>query len=323
MLDVCYVSVWLIYLPLRFVLGKPLAPMKERLRCSISVQGGYRFTIHPVWFHAVSVGEVRVVEPLIKRVRAHRPHQPGVVSTVTPTGYVLAKYLFRDPFIRIIYAPFDFTQVVKHFCDRIQPSVYIMAETEIWPNLICELSTRRVPVILINGRLSATSFRRYKRFRVIINKIIKKYDLLCVQNDKVKCRFLALGANKGTLSVVGNLKFEAAQIESRFTRTELGFTADDVIWIYGSIHAGEERPLLDIYAQAVKSRPQLGLMVAPRHVERAEAIVNVLKSYGLQAIRLSEMTTTNTGYPLNTKIPSQPSIVSSPLSRDLSLIQIF
>src|SRR6185295_6906839 len=157
-----------------------------------------------VWLHSVSVGEVNLLAPLLAELRIRHPEWEFVVSTSTMTGYALARTKY--PALTVFYCPLEFTWSVRAAMRRVRPNLLILAELELWPNLIAAARAAGARVAIVNGRLSDHSFRGYRRIRRWIVPVLAQIDLIAAQNTQVAERFLALGAASESVHVTGSLK---------------------------------------------------------------------------------------------------------------------
>jgi 3-deoxy-D-manno-octulosonic-acid transferase len=235
-----------------------------------------------LWVHAVSVGEVRSSAPLVDALVARYPEHRVVVTTMTPTGSQQVKELFGDR-VSHCYVPYDFPDAVHRFFDRVRPEVAVIAETEFWPNIFAECGRRRIPLLLVNGRVSQASLRGYLRVPRIARRMLANADLLCAQTKVDAQRLRNLGAPDHLVHVTGNLKFDVelpGQLleEARALRGQWG--RERPVWIAASTHAGEERKVLDAYAKLAPRFPRLLLVLVPRHPERFQAVARLCRQRG-------------------------------------------
>jgi 3-deoxy-D-manno-octulosonic-acid transferase len=235
-----------------------------------------------LWVHAVSVGEVRSAAPLVNALVARYPQHRVVVTTMTPTGSQQVKELF-DGRVSHCYVPYDFPDAVRRFFDRIRPEVAVIAETEFWPNIFAECGRRRIPLLLVNGRVSQASLRGYLRVPNIARGMLANADLLCAQTKVDAQRLRNLGAPENLVHITGNLKFdvelpEQLLEEARALRSQWG--GERPVWIAASTHAGEERKVLDAFAQLAPRFPRLLLVLVPRHPERFQAVARLCRQRG-------------------------------------------
>lgn len=247
-------------------------------------------TEKPIWIHAVSVGEVLAVKDFVTNLRAQFPKRKVVFSTTTRTGNEMAKKVLSADILKF-YFPLDFSFVVKRVLDIVRPSAFIMMETEIWPNLILELYKRKIPSVLINGRISERSFVGYRKIKFFFGSILKRITLFCMQTEDDAMRIKALGAPEENVKVTGNMKFDTENMkkgEEDLSKTDLGFDESCELFLAGSTHRGEEEIIFDTYAALRKEFTNLALLVAPRHIERAGYIKKLAGMKGLHAVLRSE-----------------------------------
>ncbi|MEX2112882.1 MAG: 3-deoxy-D-manno-octulosonic acid transferase [Pirellulales bacterium] len=232
-----------------------------------------------VWLHAVSLGEVSLIGPLVAEIRRRHPDWQIAVSTTTLTGYELARLRYADHLV--FYCPMDFSWAVRRAMARIRPTMLLLAELELWPNLIDAARTAGAKVAVINGRLSDRSFRGYGRFRPLVSRLLAKLDVIAAQNAQYADRFLALGARDAAVYVTGSLKFDGAATDRDNPRTTAlrmlaGLKSSEVVFLAGSTQEPEEKLALDAYRQLAVAHPELRLVIVPRHPERFEEVARLL-----------------------------------------------
>jgi 3-deoxy-D-manno-octulosonic-acid transferase len=245
--------------------------------------------LHPVWLHAVSVGEVGAASILANRWTTSHPKLSLVVSTVTGTGREVARRSLRQA-AGIVYFPLDLPMIVHRALAAFRPRLVLLTETEIWPNFLQACVLSKIPVAVINGRISGRSFRRYRLVRPFFRRVLQGIDLFCMQTGTDAERILALGANPERVHVVGNLKFDAApQIHvsslAKQWRHELNIEPSRPVVVAGSTHAGEEEVLVRAFVRLRQEFPRLLLILAPRHPDRLAAVEAVIAANGLSVIR--------------------------------------
>jgi 3-deoxy-D-manno-octulosonic-acid transferase len=245
-----------------------------------------------LWLHAVSVGEVSLIGTLIREIEAKQPEWECVVSTTTATGYALAKKKY--PQLTVFYSPLDFSWAVRRAMRRVRPTLLVLAELELWPNLIRAAKQQGANVAIINGRLSAKSFRGYRRVRWLAKRILRRVDLIAAQNDEYAERFRALGARPEAVHVTGSLKFDGAQTDrdneaTRRLRELAGSSHDDIVFLAGSTQAPEEEIVLRSFAALKADYPKLKLVLVPRHPHRFDEVAELLSRSGLPWRRRSEL----------------------------------
>ncbi len=241
-----------------------------------------------IWLHAVSVGEILAAENLIQKMSGALPGYHLVLTTVTNTGFDLARQRFVPMGIAVIYAPLDFRFVVKKYINAIGPKMYITAETEIWPNLFRALQKQQVPIVQVNGRISEAAFQKYQRVKFLFKNVLKAVSVFCMQSSFDADRIKTLGAVADKIRIVGNMKFDQLVPEKIVHRSDFGYSDQELIWVAGSTHPGEERIVLNIYRHLKSEFSNLRLILAPRHVERVDEISRLLSTFVLPNVRYSQ-----------------------------------
>jgi len=287
--DIFFIVFSIAYLPYLILKGKAHRRFKERF--GVLPEAFKRSDASkPIWIHAVSVGEVVAAKAILEEINSRLPAQSVVLSTTTTTGREIAEKNIDDKILKF-YFPVDLSLVVKRVIERINPKAVLIMETEIWPNLILALSKKKVPVAIINGRISDKSYRGYKKIRVLFKSILKKLDLFCMQTLQDAERIESLGAPKDKIKVTGNIKFDLRTTmktsKSGINRSSLGIKAPQILIIAGSTHPPEEEILIETYAHLRDTYPDVRLLIAPRHVERAENIGRLIERKGFKSIFVS------------------------------------
>jgi 3-deoxy-D-manno-octulosonic-acid transferase len=246
-----------------------------------------------IWIHAVSLGEVVAVTPLVNELHRRHPTYRLVVSTVTETGREAVEQRLAGV-AEHCYAPLDFPWVVSRFIERLQPCLYLFVETELWPNLLWYLRRHGVPTILVNGRLSTRSFARqqWAPVRSFYRTMLHTLSLCLMQSDRDVDRIVALGAEASRVRRTGNIKFDQpipVIAEGGVTRAHLGLQDTEQLFVSGSTHPGEEEILVECYRALVARCPSAVLLIAPRHIERAESVEAMIRTRGLAVQRRSTM----------------------------------
>ena len=237
-----------------------------------------------LWFHAASVGEVMASAALIEKIRLRWPDKSLIVSTFTATGNkAAAQRLGADA---VIFLPFDFSPIVKRLLLKIRPSALILMETELWPSLITEAASIGTAVIVVNGRISDSSFGRYKMLRPLIKGALARLSLVMTQSSIDSERLAALGVDPARIRETGNIKFDMS-IDDSETSFLKGW--GHPLFIAGSTRDGEEPYIIDAYIKLRQAHPDLKLLLAPRHIERAGEVAGVMDERGLDYIVRSKM----------------------------------
>jgi 3-deoxy-D-manno-octulosonic-acid transferase len=267
--------------------GKYRRGLAERLG-SVRAHAG---TESPLWLHAVSVGEVMAAAPLARELVVRRPDVPLLVSTVTDTGRRVAEQ--RLPAKQFLFFPLDFAWIVGRVLDRLHPRLVLLTETELWPNFLAACRARRVPVVLINGRISPRSFPRYRLVARWFSRVLQDIRLFCMQTAQDAERILALGAPPERVRVLGNLKFDLPTLgrdaDAGSARLTLGLPPDQRLVVAGSTHRGEEEVILEAFRDVAASRGDLRLLLAPRHPERLAEVEGLIRRAGFSCIRRSRL----------------------------------
>ncbi len=243
-----------------------------------------------VWFHAVSVGEVLLLKPLVAELGRRRAGWEIVISTTTTTGLAVARRTFPD--LVTFYAPLDFSWSTRRAVARVRPTLLALVELELWPNLIASAKRSGAGVAVINGRLSERSFRGYRKIRWTLTKTLKRIDSVSAQSEDYAGRFVALGVPRPHVRVTGSVKYDGLESDrgnpatSRLRR-ELGLSPSDLVFVAGSTMEGEEEAALDAYLRARADHPRLRLVVVPRHAERFDRVAASLESRGVVVQRRS------------------------------------
>ncbi len=266
--------------------GKYSRSFRERMgRLPASLTTGDRPSI---WIHAVSVGEVLAARTLVEPLKQRLPGHAVFVSTTTLTGQAVARQALRGV-DGLFFAPFDWPLPVRRALDRLRPSLLLLIETEIWPNLIHEARRRGTRVAVVNGRISPRSFARYRRIRAFLRPVLAEVDIFLMQEPSHVRRIVEMGAPAARVRALGNLKFDA--LEPARTPDDLGRLFADghagPTWVAGSTAPGEEELVLRALQQVREAVPHTRLVLAPRHPERFGAVPALVEAAGFRCARRS------------------------------------
>jgi len=280
-------SPWLVAAAIRK--GKYREGYAEKLLGRVPLRGGSQ---RCVWLHAVSVGEVNLLRPLIARLIERRPDVVCVVSTTTATGYALAKTRYPD--LTVFYCPLDFSWAVSQAMRRMRPDVLVLAELELWPNLIRAARRCGARVIVVNGRLGEKSFRGYRKIRPLMARLLPRIDCIAAQDSHIAARFAALGMPRANITVTGSLKYDGAETsrDNRATarlRSLAHFDPDDRILLAGSTQAPEESLALATFQAVRHDDPRLRLVLVPRHPDRFDEVARMLAEAHEPFVRRSQL----------------------------------
>lgn len=262
-----------------------------------------------VWLHAVSLGEVNLLKPILDQLQKSLPGWDFVISTTTKTGYDLACRRFAEHIV--FYCPFDFSWSVNRTLRRIRPTLLVLAELELWPNLITLARQNGARVAVLNGRLSDRSFRGYMRLRRLLRPVWRRLDLVLAQNHEYADRFAALGAPQ--VIVTGSIKFDGVQTDRGNSQTRqlanlAGIAPTDTVFLAGSTQHPEEQFALDTFRALSKKHPALRLILVPRHPERFDDVARLLDGSELPWQR---RTLLRAGAPMNDAAPARILLVDT------------
>lgn len=239
-----------------------------------------------IWVHAVSVGEVLAVSRLVKTLDAALPDYSIILSTTTRTGQVLARERFGPN--RVFYCPLDLPWAVRAYLNALQPRLFVLAETEFWPNLLSGCFRRKIPVAVVNARISDRSWPRYQMLRRLWKPILGRLSCVLAQSETDAERLKAIGCAPERVSVAGNLKFDVRAAEEAEAARTLKAIAPGIRFVVaGSTLEGEETALLAAWPRLLEADPQLVLVLAPRHPERFAAVTALLERSAITWVRRS------------------------------------
>lgn len=248
-------------------------------------------TENPIWIHAVSVGEVNLLGPLLGEILARRPNQAIYITTTTRTGLELAQAKF--PQHTVSYAPLDFSWGVNTALSRIQPTALILIELELWPNLIRLTHRRGIPISLVNARMSPKSHRGYAKAKWLIAPLLQKLQTVAAQDETYAERFIDLGVMPERLHVTGSIKFDGVSTDRENPATLrlkalVDFPEDARVWVAGSTQPGEEAMALEVFRRVRADFPDLRLLLVPRHLHRFDEVARLVEESGLSFARRSQ-----------------------------------
>ena len=245
-----------------------------------------------LWLHAVSVGEVNLLEPILARWERLHPDWEIVITTTTQAGYGVALKRYAPRLV--CYCPLDFTWAVRRAMRRLRPDILVLAELELWPNLIAAARAHGAKIAVINGRLSEKSYRGYRRIAWLAKHTLEQIDLIAAQNDEYADRFRELGAPLAAVQVTGSIKFDGARTdrnnpETRRLAALAGIADDDIVFLAGSTQAPEDQLALEVFERLAKDYPRLRLILVPRHPERFDEVAELLDRRGVNWQRRSAL----------------------------------
>lgn len=285
----CFLSVYIPYLFIQVLLRRqPARLLKERL-------GGFPdlSSEHPVWIHAASVGEVLCSIPLLSIIKKEAPDCRIILTTMTSTGNETARKLIPEA-NQILFFPIDHPFAIQRGIQKIRPRLLLIAETELWPNLLRFCGRKRIPVVLFNGRISEKSFRGYLFLKSFFKRCLNNISCFLMQTEEDRNRIIEIGAPADRTTVAGNIKFDQAFPLANLESTvelfaSLGLRGNETLLIAGSTHQGEEEVFIRVFKELKKANPNLVLILAPRHLNRLEEVEKAIRDEGLSWKRRSSL----------------------------------
>ena len=254
--------------------------------------GVWRAPPRPVdlWIHAVSVGEVQAMQPLIRALLGREPALALIVTTTTPTGAQRLRELFGER-VQHAFTPYDLPWIMRRFLRQTRPRLVLVVETEIWPNMLAACAQRAIPVILANARLSARSARGYARVAGLTARTLRRFTQIAAQSQPDAQRFIQLGAPAQRVHVTGSIKFDLRLPASLRDRAEVlrrDWGVNRPVWVAASTHEGEEEPILAVQRRLRQRFADVLLVLVPRHPERFERVAALVRRAGLALARRSQ-----------------------------------
>ncbi|WP_343222156.1 lipid IV(A) 3-deoxy-D-manno-octulosonic acid transferase [Methylomonas paludis] len=244
---------------------------------------------HVIWLHAVSVGEAEAGFALLNSLQQRYPAADFLITTTTPTGSARVQTVLTGN-VAHVYLPYDIPYILNRFFQHFQPRIAIIMEKEIWPNLYAGCAARRIPIAIVNARLSPRSAASYQKIPGLLKPALAQVNLIACQTSADSQRFQSIGASPQQLKVPGNIKFDmhipAAVIEAGRELHQQLFI-NRFVWIIASSHQGEEALILSSYAQLKQRIPELLLLIVPRHPERFTDVEKLCLAQHLQVVMRS------------------------------------
>ena len=294
-------KMWYLLYNMALVIGAPFIVvalfLKKRCRRGFTQRVGLALPkvgdpkAEVLWVHAVSMGEVLAIISFVSAIHKAYPELKIIISTVTETGRESVENRLMG-IAQHCYLPLDWPWTVRRFIKHVRPKFFIVIETELWPNLLKELHANGVSAALVNGRLSTRSFYRYLHVKSFMKEVLGCFNLCLVQSDRDAQRMIELGANPEHVHRTGNMKFdiELAVLDGQskpVTFELLGLHPYEALVVAGSTHSKEEGVLLSSYKEILSIHANVVLLIAPRHIERSDEVVETIKSFGFEAVRRS------------------------------------
>ena len=250
-----------------------------------------------IWIHAVSVGEVLTARALLQVLRERYPRLRIFLSTTTITGHQVARNNLQY-IDEVFYFPFDFAFIVRRTLRLVRPRIFIMMETELWPNLLRAARAAGVKTLLVNGRISSRSYPRYRFARPFFTHVLANVDRFCMQSEESARRIVDIGADPARVTVTGSLKFDSLEGPGSGAAADRGrnrvlryfrIPPERPVVIAASTLKGEEEPLLEAFHRVRATRPGALLIIAPRKPERFDDVEALARRSGLNVARRTEL----------------------------------
>ena len=281
-----YSSLFMIYIPIVY-----LKKLKRSFKnAHYRQRWAERFAHTPlrlkdcIWIHSVSVGESLSAEPLVKKLLQEYPNERFVITTTTPTGSDVITRLYSSyPNVYHMYIPYDVQIFINNFFVKLNPKLFIVIETEIWPNILNKCFKENIPVIITNARLSKKSLRNYTKVPFGKDMLFSNISHISAQTEKDAKRFYSLGISKDKISITGNLKYNLITPEN--LNEKMLHIKESIknrpVWIAGSTHQGEEEVILQAHNEILKTQPNCLLIIVPRHKERFTKVEKIIAKHDL------------------------------------------
>lgn len=290
--NIAFIIFGIIYLPYLFITKRYRYGLFEKLGFLPEHVRAVSSKNKIIWIHAVSMGEMKTASILAPLLRKAFPGHALLFSSVTHTGNKVARTIATGE-EGVFYLPFDISFITDRVVRTLKPELFLCLETELWPNLISSLHKAGARIILVNGRISNGSYFSYRKIKFIISGILQKFCLMLMQSEQDAVRILTLGSPKDRVYVTGNLKFDllllGADSGRKEIRSRLKLQESDILLVAGSTHKGEDEIILECYSGLKKEYQGLRLLIAPRHVERAQDIEQFIIRCGFKPEKFSAL----------------------------------
>jgi 3-deoxy-D-manno-octulosonic-acid transferase len=234
-----------------------------------------------VWIHAVSVGEVTAAAPITASLKKKRPEVEIIFSTSTETGQKMARQFIKDA-AAFIYFPLDILPIVNKVIKMANPDVFVLVETELWPNFLWACKTHRIKTLMVNGRISPRSYRRYRLTKFFWRGVLNDLDAAGMISEIDSERLNRIGMDSAKIKVLGNAKYDglasmvSPALQEEITR-RFNVRENEKFFVAGSTHEGEEKIIINVYEEIIKLYPDFKLIIVPRHIERTHEVLGLLK----------------------------------------------
>jgi 3-deoxy-D-manno-octulosonic-acid transferase len=254
-----------------------------------------------IWIHALSVGEVTSAIPFVRALRREYPQEDIIFTVTTRQGMEIARREIGDEVRLLLPMPLDFWWSLGKLIQCIKPALFILVETDIWPGLISLLKKKGIKTVLINGRISPRTLRSYNKCRFFIRRLFNSFGLCLMQTDLDRKRILSIGVAPENVKTAGNIKFDSDWLpmgdkERHEWLEALHLEPENIVWVAGSTHEGEEKIILEVYKRLRLISPSLLLIMAPRNIERADSIMVLCSGMGFKSLLKTDLTKDGASY---------------------------
>lgn len=277
------VAVFFLFLPQYLKRPKELRQRWLREKMGIIDPGLTSASQEFIWIHAVSVGEVNTSIALIRRINTEYPDFKILLSTITDTGQKVASEKAPEG-TQVIYLPFDIAVILRRTLSKITPKLFVVMETELWPNLLRVMAEKSIPVLVLNGRISQNSVKGYQKISLFMKRVLSYVRFFGMQSETDANRLKLIGAEAGKVAVLGNFKFDM-HMPAQIPAWAEGIKGP--VLVAGSTHPGEEQIILSAYRENLDKFPELKLILAPRHPERFREVENLLSVHKIPFVKRS------------------------------------
>lgn len=297
--NICLVAYWILQVPILIYRLIFEEGFYDRLKQSAGImptptleQIAYH---NAIWVHAASVGEVVAASPIVRELKNRYPQEMVVVSVVTATGHRMAQRIIPEADGHIFF-PFDLPVITERIVDIVNPKVIILIETELWPNFLRLAWHKKIPVMMMNGRISDRSMKRYSLIKRFTSRMLLQIRAFCMQSETDAAHIISMGALSERVTITGNTKYdetyaEVGEDEKNQLRKEFRFDGMEPVIVAGSTHRGEEEMVIKTFCKVMEKYPNARLLLAVREITRAPSVFSMVKEAGLTVLRRSQMQT--------------------------------
>lgn len=297
--NICLVAYWILQVPILIYRLVFEEGFYDRLKQSAGVMPTptlQQIAYHnAIWIHAASVGEVVAASPIVRELKRRYPDEMVVVSVVTATGHKMAQRIIPEADGHIFF-PFDLPVITERIVNIVNPKAIILIETELWPNFLRLAWRKKIPVMMMNGRISDRSMKRYSLIKRFTSRMLLQIRIFCMQSRIDAEHIISMGALPNRVVITGNTKYdetyvEVSREEKEKLQEEFRFDGKGPIIVAGSTHNGEEEIVLHAFGNILKKYPDAHLLLAVREITRAQSVRLLVKRCGYSVVRRSKMGT--------------------------------